>query len=220
MSPLVVTAHLVRGYSARDPWSPALEGILAYALMRERLSPDDFAAQAAQPTQLAPVEGLPLERVTFEDAWWWACSSPDPVGNYGRERRHFHRRFDDQHERHLVDGVRTVMTAAGPYKSARLSDVRVLCRALRWSVVGEAGEIARLLDGVIQVGRRRGVGYGEVSRWEVSLAGEAEAEAARWRRPVPAAAAAARGLSGPTMPWGLTPPSYAPACQALCVMPT
>lgn len=211
MKPLEITAHLVAGYSSKDPWSPSLDGALAYVEMRRRLG-DDFAASSAIPSSLRPVEGLPLEVCRWGDQWWYAASSPIIVGLHGRDRRFFHRRFDDRHERYLPSGVKKVMTAAGPYKTTRLFDVHVICRALRWHVIGERTRIEDMLTEIDQIGGRRGVGYGRVERWQIE---DGNARIARGHRPLPADLQEVQGSQ--VMPWGLVPPGRATIAE--CVMP-
>lgn len=214
MMPLCIRARLLNGYVARDPWSPTLDGILAAVVMRERLGAEAYAISAASPRTWSAVEGLPLAVERDGDLWWYQASSPRPVGEAGRERRHYHRRFDDQHERFLVEGVRRVMTAAGPYKATRLHDTRVICRGVEWHVVGDREEIDRLLRSVSQVGARRGCGYGEVVEW---LIGAGDEDQARHRRPLPRSYAERVGIRGPVVPWTLVPPARHSIVD--CVMP-
>lgn len=215
MTPLIVKARLRNGFVQRDPWSPTLDGIVAAIVMRDRLGADAFAANASRNALMEPVEGLPFEVVRDDAHWWYAVSSPRLLGVAGRERRHFHRRFDDGLERHLEVGVKRVQTSAGPYKNARLFDTRTICRGVEWHVVGDAEALRRILAKVSQIGARRGVGYGEVVEWIVADGGDAEE--ARFRRPLPAAFAAQLGISGPVMPWGLVPPARTGLVD--CVMP-
>lgn len=215
MQPLVVRARLRNGYVARDPWSPSLDGIIAAAVMRERIGMDAMVVNGARAVDMTPVEGLPLEVVRDGEHWWYAASSPAAVGIVGRERRHFHRRFDDQLERHLVGDIKRVQTSAGPYKNARLFDTRVICRGLEWHAIGDGAEMRRLLSGVAQIGARRGVGYGEVTEWIVIDGGDSEQ--ARFRRPLPEAFACRIGVDGPVVPWGLVPPARVGLVD--CIMP-
>jgi CRISPR type IV-associated protein Csf3 len=219
MKPLRVLCHLCNGFVRRDPWSPAIDGVLAAALMRERLGDDEYAISAAQPSKLMQVEDLPLAKERFGDHWWYCASIPAVVGAAGKERKNFHRRFDDHRERWLEDGAKKVLTSAGPYKSARLWDTRVICRGVEWHVVGDAAEVERLLRRITQLGGRRGVGYGAIAGWEVTPDG-ADEQAARLRRPLPVAYAEANGVTGPVVPYGLTPPSWCAAWKTDCVMPT
>lgn len=215
MRPLCVRAVLRNGIVVRDPWSPTLDGIVAAVVMRERLGEEDYVLGGAVPSSLTIVEGLPFVVRSYGDHWWYAVSSPVIVDEIGRERRHYHRRFDDHEERFLRDGVRRVMTAAGPYKGSRLVDTRVLCHAVEWHAVGDAVEVERLVRDVVQIGGRRAVGYGEVVRWEIDETGDMEI--ADRHRPLPVEYAAALGIEGPVMPWGLAPPLR--IHQVECVMP-
>ena len=211
---LRIRARLRNGYVSRDPWTPTIDGILAAVVMRRRLG-DDYAVSAAQPSKLGPVTGLPLEVVRHGDLWWYAASSPRPISEAARERRHFHRRFDDQHERYLADGIKRVMTSAGPYKATRLHDTRVICRGIEWHVVGDMAQIRALLDDVDQVGGKRDIGYGEVVEWLIDDAGVADI--ARCHRPLPVAYAQEHGCTGIAMPWGIVPPLRIQ--QVDCIMP-
>lgn len=215
MTPLRIRAGLVRGFAAKDPWSPAIDGIIAAVVMRDRIGSEEFVLRGSRNSTLEHVTGLPIEIVRDGDRWWYASSSPLIVDIAGRERRYFHRRFDDQHERHLVDVVKRVMTAAGPYKSTRLFDTRVIASAVEWHVIGDQTEIERILRRVSQIGGRRGIGYGEVSEWSVTADGDASI--ARHHRPLPVTYAEAHGIDGQRMPWGLVPPGRLDPVD--CVMP-
>lgn len=208
MQPLRICARLINGYAAKDPWSPALDGIVAAVVMADRLGWDYFTGTA--PSAMEPVTGLPFEVRHEGNLWWYAVSSPIIVGFAGREKKAFHRRFDDQHERHLAPDVGRVLTAAGPYKATRLHDTRVICRALDWHVVGDEAALRPILDRVAQVGARRGIGCGLVSGWEIA---PGDAEIARTHRPLPAAQFPDRM----SMPWGLHPPARLGAVE--CAMP-
>jgi CRISPR type IV-associated protein Csf3 len=213
MTPLRIRARLRNGYVARDPWTPTLDGILAAVTMRRRLG-DDYASSAANPSRLEAVTGLPLEVVRSDDLWWYAASSPRPLGAVARERRFYHRRFDDQHERYLAERIKHVQTSAGPYKNTRLYDTRVICRGVEWHVVGEAAPIRAMLAEVEQIGARREVGYGEVVEWLIDAG---DATIARLRRPLPVAYARVHEVAGTEMPWGIVPPLR--INPVLCVMP-
>lgn len=218
MRPLTVTAHLLQGYVAADPWSPALDGILAYWALREQLGEEEFALGMTGQRALTEAE-LPLAVETdADDRWWYQCSAPVALGEAQQFARHVHRRFDDQHERYLRDGVKRVETAAGPYKNYRNRSLVRLARAVRWHAVGDAAAIERLLRRCAFVGAGSTHGWGEVARWEVTPDAGGERMARFWR-PLPSGFAAAHGVEGLEMRWGIRPPGRAPEHQALCVMP-
>jgi CRISPR type IV-associated protein Csf3 len=214
MTPLVVRADTPAGFAQSEPWAPTLDGVLAAAEMRLRLGDRYYSAR---PADLAPVEGLPLGVERQGDLWWYQAGAPEIVGGAGVDLRMFHRRFDDQHERRLEAGVKKVMTAAGPYKTTRLATRRVVCRAVEWRAIGAAEEIEALLATVDQIGGKRGAGYGVVSRWTVREGGPADAERARFGRPLPVAFAAAHGVTGPEVPLGIVPPAR--LAPVPCVVP-
>jgi CRISPR type IV-associated protein Csf3 len=215
MRALRIRAVMRNGIVARDPWSPSIDGIVASVVMRERLGEEEFTANAVRSADLAPVAGLPFEVVRSGDHWWYAVSSPVLVDMAGRQRRPFHRRFDDQMERYLDPDVRRINTSAGAYKNARLYDTRVICRAIEWHAIGDADRLKAVLATVYQIGARRGVGYGEVAGWEITEDGCHET--ARHNRPLPESYAQSLGLHGPVIPWGLVPPARIGLVD--CVMP-
>lgn len=219
--PLVVTAHLANGLVQLDPWSPALDALLAYWWLREALGEEAFALGMTGSREQVDAE-LPLAR-DRDDAtglWWWRCSSPvlDPVARF---HSHTHRRFDEVAASERVPGtVRTVLTAGGPYKTYRNQQPRVVTPAVTWEAEGDAAEVARLLRRCANIGRGHTHGYGAVRRWEVVARDDPEvARRARFARPLPVAFAAAHGIEGPRAVWGVRPPGRNPAHQTLCVLP-
>ncbi|NGR09337.1 hypothetical protein G5B41_17495 [bacterium SGD-2] len=215
MQPIKITAHLYNGFTSSDPWSPSIDGILAYWVMRERLG-DDFHSPT-NPMEMQPVEGLPLQRIEHGDWWWYAASSPI-YQTHASARKYAHRRFDDAHEARLdLQGKSgKVLTAAGPYKNARIPLLLRVTDSVEWHVIGDQAEIERLLGRCGNIGAKFGSGYGRVKRWSFS---PGDAEIAMRQRPVPADYAAAQGIVGEEMRWGLRPPARLPINTTMCVMP-
>lgn len=218
MEPLRVVADLVQGYVAADPWSPALDAILAYWLLRERLGEEEFALGMTGARPLVE-PALPLERIEHGDDWWWACSSPIH-GDAIRFARWFHRRFDagDAYDR-VDERTKRVLVAGGAYKNYRNRDLVTapLDGVLTWHAIGDAAEVARLLRRCTHIGRGGARGNGAVRAWTVSADGDPEI--ARRHRPLPADYALAIGAAGPVQRWGIRPPGRAPEHQRVCVMP-
>lgn len=219
MIPLIVTAHLASPYSTSDPWSPALDGILAYWATRERLGEEEFALGMTGHRELVEVD-LPLARVDAGDTWWWACSSPlvDAVQQFDS---YTHRRFDDAAALTATpETVRRVLTAGGPYKIYRTRHVRVVAPSVRWHVIGDADEIQRLLARCHNIGAGHTRGWGQVREWTVDPGGNPQT--ARFRRPLPVAFATdhLEHLGpGTQLVWGIRPPGRRPEQKALCFMP-
>lgn len=214
--PLVVTAYLATAYSAADPWSPSLDGILAYWAAREQLGEEAFALNATGAAGYTDI-ALPLGREEQGGWWWWQCSSPVAVNPRERFTRHFHRRFDADEASRRTRGANRVETKGGPYKEFRNPRLMTVAEALRWHVIGEAGEIHRLLRYCAHVGFGHTKGYGQVERWDVAPGGDERL--ARFLRPLPVAFARLHGISGMELTWGIRPPGRAIEHQTRCVMP-
>jgi CRISPR type IV-associated protein Csf3 len=218
MEAMVVIARLAQGYSAADPWSPSLDGILAYWRLREELGEEELTLGMTGHRPLV-VADLPLQRESWGDMWWWQCSSPMPAGgDEERFERHYHRRFDEgQAYRYAPKGTRAVLTSAGPYKAYRHRRQIVVCEELRWHAIGDAAEVRRLLRRCDFIGHGIGRGWGEVIEWTIEPGGDEWL--ARYHRPLPYEFAEAHGLRGAPLEWGLVPPGRDPRNRALCVMP-
>jgi CRISPR type IV-associated protein Csf3 len=215
MRPLRVIARLQNSFNAVDPWSPAIDGILAYQVIRGMLG-DDFSTQS--PTDLTIDADLPLERIEHDGRWWWACSSPqyDVITKYARYE---HRRFDFQHAiDHLHDGTKNILVVGGPYKNARNRNMMTVTDSVQWHVIGDADGIRDLVAGCTSIGARRGSGCGVVLDWMVTEEG-ADEHAARFRRPLPFAYAESHGVTGAPMEWGYIPRPHWDMERTLCVMP-
>lgn len=215
MQPIKITAHLYNGFTSSDPWSPSIDGILAYWVMRERLG-DDFHSPT-NPMEMQPVEGLPLQRIEHGDWWWYAASSPI-YRTHASARKYAHRRFDDAHEAQLDLRGKSgkVLTAAGPYKNARIPLLLRVTDRVEWHVIGDQAEIERLLRKCGNIGAKFGSGYGRVKRWEYS---PGDGTISLHCRPLPVEYAESLGIVGEEMRWGLRPPARLPINTTMCVMP-
>lgn len=214
MTPLKITARLYNGFAAADEWSPNLDGILAYWQLR-LADPDGFLTTQGRSDLMEPADGLPLEKITDGDLWWWACSSPIYT-LHQTHRAYFHRRFDDQHERLLPDGAKTVLTSAGPYKNYRKSLMLRVTNEVVWHCVGDEAAIRDLLHHCGHIGAKPAQGYGRVREWRIE---PGDLMTALYHRPLPTEYARLKGIDGPVMRWGIRPPARIAANQAECVMP-
>lgn len=220
MKPLVVTAHLATAYSAADPWSPSLDGILAYWWLREHLGEEEFAlGMSGHREQVDPV--LPLGREEYDGLWWWQCSSPITEPRQ-RFQRYFHKRFDNQYAVDMLpEKTGKVLTAGGPFKEFRNPRYMTVAPEVHWHCIGDADEIRRLLRLCYNIGFGYTKGYGQVMHWTVEESGDAHI--ARFHRPLPVEFAAEHrddvGTGSTVMTWGYRSPGRDPANQTLCVMP-
>ena len=216
MKPLKITAHLVDGFVSSDKWSPSIDGIIAFSLIREALGDEEFAIQCGSVIKSSDVVALPLEKISHGEFRWYACSFPAFETN-SKTVKHFHRRFDQHHSDKLDLGGKSgkILTAAGPYKNYRRKIEKINAREITWHVIGEEHTISAALDSITHVGSKIAQGYGEVRRWSVS---QGDAELARRYRALPKPYADIHGVSGTLMQWGISPPAR--DNSTLCVMPS
>lgn len=216
MEPLIVTAEMATAWTASDPWSPAIDAIIAYWLLHEQLGEEEFAARQGGWSTMEDAE-LPLAREQHGDWWWWQASSPlsDLAAGFNRA---FYRRFN-LHESvtYLPERTKRVLTAGGLYRTHQRQRSMQVSSSVVWHVIGDGAEIERLLRRCAFVGSGHTRGYGQVARWRVESGGDARI--ARFHRPLPVAFAEAHDVAGAAMEWGLRPPVRNPASRTLCVMP-
>lgn len=211
---LKITAHLQNGFAASDPWSPSIDAILGYWLMRERMGEEAFEASQAVDSGMSAVEGLPLEVERHGTLWWYICSSPiyDTQAEF---LRYFHRRFDVQHaEQYMIPKKGRANIKAGPHKNFRLSSRVIVTPAVTWHAEGDRVDVQSLLRRCHWIGSKTGAGNGRVLRWDVTEDGDPQI--ASQHRPIPDEAAEGGGVR---MIWGFRPPGRLRDNQALCVMP-
>lgn len=219
MEPLRVVARLANGFATNDVWSPSLDGILAYWLLREQLGEEEFALGCSGQRPRVEPAGMPLaEEVDAESGRrWWLASSP----RYRKDAempRYLHRRFDAYLAETYSSQRARVEIKGGPFKAYRVMFPLILTPAIEWHVVGDAAEIRRLLRRCEAIGYRRNVGFGTVREWVVTPDGADEALARTWR-PLPRATAERLGLSGPALEYGYRPDVRDPANRTVCVLP-
>ncbi len=216
MRPLRVTAVLADGRVATVDGFLPLDSILAAAWMRLN-RPDLYYGQdcGRLPADELFHPPLPLERRTENGEWFWACSFAQytPVGE-GID--HWHKRFDAQYERYVdFQGRRgRVADKSGPYKSYRMPLVYMVAPTLTWYAVGDGAAVESLLAGIAGIGKKVGIGYGQVARWTVEDWGEDLSCRDRRGRPM-------RTLPTKDGPFygGIRPPYWHPANQVMCARP-
>ena len=221
-----VTAHLVNGYVAADDWTPALDGILAWAMLR-RDCPEVLDVGVIDGPPIEPE--LPVERLGSGDDWYYACSSPVPALDH-KHVIHYHKRFDDQYAEHLDAGKRRKVNASsGRYKSYRLMGILRVTSSVSWYLIGDPGGVRELLELVQAIGEKRAHGYGVVQRWVVdevpTTEGSVLSSFVKWWmaackfRPLPVDSPEAASAGALVMTWGIRPPAWWVGNQRLCQMP-
>lgn len=157
--PLQVTATL-GGAIALPNFPLALDALLAWAVCAGEgmLAPVDGIRPVHIPVALAP--GGRFHLASFSLAAW-----------EGFENRWVNRRFPLPEAQNMgAPSLKRILLSGGPCKSFRLPLETGHLRddRLTWYCRGDRARVAELLQRVTHLGKRRGVGYGQVLRWEVA----------------------------------------------------
>lgn len=159
MQPLCVRARLA-GQVSLPSGMLALDSLLAAAVaVREGYPPASVGGYRHIDVPLEWAPGRRFHLASFAVARWEE-----------HDVRFINRRFPLELAQDLGNlKLRRVNLSAGPTKSYRipLEVGHVVEDMLTWWCVGEPRGVAELLDGVTHLGKRRGVGLGEVLGWEV-----------------------------------------------------
>jgi hypothetical protein len=209
MVPITVTAHLAAGFSSGDSWSPTLDGILAWAFMKEKLGPD-FGTNI----DLHPVTGLPLAVNTFGSRfWWYECGLPEWETKDRREKR-VHRTSDCAMSVRSLGGRSKIGTGIVNHDNLRRLRLARATDKVTWKAVGFPDEVQRLLSHVSAVGSGWSRGYGRVTRWTVEPGFQGSL-----RRHIPLEVARYDGIDGRELEMALVPPSHLAENRVMCVIP-
>lgn len=160
-TPIVVRAHVPQAVFLPTD-SVMLDALLAAAVViRDRIPP------ALIESEIVPIE-VPLVREPG-GRFHLASSGHFEVQEY--EARHLHKRTPlEEYKRHGKRTLGSVSIASGPDKPSRIPiSVAYVKDGLItwWAMASDVDEVRRLLGLVISLGKRRAVGNGRVSRWDV-----------------------------------------------------
>ena len=188
--------------AAYDP--PNLDNILAWAVVMEATG-GAGPPHEAQGGYLLP---LPLRALWRDPEGYplWAVTPLAPEGMSVEDVAILHKRAQSGEWTGTKSGKLRLNTSAGRWMERRIPQPVIICDEWICRCQGDAEEIARLLQSVAWVGKRRHAGFGEVERWRVAPAPAFSlVEGGRLTRSVPVGAAELL----PRMPG--TPPSPAVA---------
>jgi len=242
MQPLQITASLAGSISLARPEDLALDGILAYQVLRRHFGADFYAlpdpkehlafarlplAMRGKPSDF--IEGMstgsvwykPRELVLDASLWYWATSSAQ-IDVKARDTQHWNKRFDT--EPALSDHidfngkVQRVLIEQGRYKSYRMPLPMLVCDRVIWYAYGDMEAIANLLCGVAGLGKKRSQGVGAVLRMTIE---PIEEDYSEWKdgelmRPIPGSLFAGTPLDVQYIAYRA--PQWHPINQSMCVV--
>lgn len=214
---LRVTAVLNNGFSSQFNWTPSIDGIIAYQWMKEKLGVNEFIETHGVTSMQSTVDDLPIEKVVFNDIWWYKCSSPI-FSLLELNKTHIHRRFNVvEVETRAAGKLKKIEVTKGAYKNARIPVNNKITGSVEWHVCGDKKEITRLLNTVTHIGSQRRAGFGAVQKWIVEVGGDIEK--ANLYRPLPIEFAKQHGVNGVEMDWAIRPPAKVVDNMKHCIIP-
>lgn len=162
MKSLRVVAEMASGLVALDGLD--LASLVALEVLREA-HPEGLPDPKSEGVLDCRDYPVPFDLRGDGDQWWYACSDMQgkPLAD---AKDHFHSRIDTDRAVPMTTAGKIAVTY-GRYKPTRLPVYAKLYRRVWWWCVGDDRELRRLLDGVTNLGKFRGHGYGHVGRWNV-----------------------------------------------------
>jgi len=163
---LRIRAYLSTGVIS-DQYLP-LDAVLYYHLVRREM-PEQVITKSRESNVRAGANiNVPiLKSGPKNELWFYACSFaqfPDVVA----EDSSFKVKTGDwlRHEEHF-DAKKKIDIQRGKFKNAHLKLYYRHCPYIDWYCVGNAKEIAELLQFCTHIGKNSGDGWGQVLRWEI-----------------------------------------------------
>lgn len=219
--PLKITAHLAGSIALARPEDIALDGLLAYEVLRRHFGADFY--HLPDPKEKLYFAALPLEmrgrpspkivqlptgalwmepgkQNIDESLWYWACSSAQ-IEVKGHDTQYWNKRFDTAPalSDHIDFGgrVEKVIIEQGRFKAYHMPLTTMIAEKIEWYAYGDREVIADILCPLMAIGKKRVQGQGHVLRWEVE---EVQEDYSEWKdgqlmRPIP----------GPLLPKDVTP---------------
>jgi hypothetical protein len=159
--PLMVVAEL-DGDIILPRMTPALDGLLAYAVAQEHQLPPIEVQGDEAPTIEVPLARSPCGR--YHQASFG-------IGRVNKSTlQYYHRKWPIEVSQALSsEKTKGIDVAAGRNKSYRLPVERahLVSDRLWWFAVGHVAEVRNLLTWVTRIGKKRSMGAGKVTAWRV-----------------------------------------------------
>ena len=210
--PLVIRLYLEIGsqLAGYDPLH--LDNLLARCVVNEATEWEGLSPENGQEGYLLPV---PLARLWVNPRGYplWAATPFQPGLGAEGDVQYWHKRRQTGRWTRTARGTFSMPPARGRWMERRVPVPTVVAPYWEATCVGNAREIARLLEQIRYAGKRRSVGLGAVHHWEIAAASEGFAlvRNGRLTRPLPALAVelldGAMPVGAPA-PVGWTPPQW------------
>ncbi len=216
--PITIKVDLSSPLAVLDDWTPSIEAILEFAWLDER----GLYSAHVNPEKIIIPE-LPIQRSVLESQSYWCCSSPHYQFDCQYSDRR-NKRWAGQSEGYPVDwqGKRQkIQTDGGPYKSGNTPVFARLVKSIYWWSIGNIDEVSKMLSAVTSIGKHRGIGYGQVSKWSVR---QSPSDYHLWgkngqlMRPIPVECCPA-DVPHTRRRWAWVTPFHLPESRAICAMP-
>ena len=232
MQPLQITAYVAGSISLARPEDLALDGLLAYQVLRKHFGSDFYTLP--DPKEVLYFARLPLEMrgesvsvqtgdlFPVESLWYWACSSAQ-IAVKGRDTQYWNKRFDTQAalSDHIDFGgrVEKILIEQGRYKAYHMPLPTLVCDKVVWYAYGDAEQIADLLCPIMAIGKKHSQGNGHVIQWEIEPIAEdwSEWKDGKLMRPIPGPLA--RGITPLDIQYiAYRAPQWHSSNQMMCVV--
>jgi len=216
MEPLVIRLYLKQASQLAGYDPLILDGLLARCVVDQALGwerlPDLHDDGYALPVPLKclwrDARGYPL----------WAATPFYPANGAEGDVQYWHKRQQSGRFTGTKRGTFNILSTKGRWMERRVPTPTVVAEHWTATCIGNAREIANLLEPLRYVGKRRGAGFGAVHHWEIE---PAEAfglvRDGRLLRPMPAMAIELLSPHMPEVapaPVGWTPPQWHPPLWA------
>lgn len=209
MRPLRIVAELADPVAYYHPVH--FDGILSSAVVE-----DVTGGAGVPPSSDWYYIPLPLRVVwrTQDGVPLWASTDMEPVGQYENEIIYWHRRAPEPYMT-----WRNIITTSGRHKEKRTPLPCIVANEMACHVIGNANEIARLLERVTAIGKKRH-SLGAVRRWLISPIDEFSfVRDGVFLRPVPAGMFGGVDIDamGTLRLEAFTPPYWHVMSRAMCI---
>lgn len=148
----------------------------------------------------------------------WAATPFYPVSDCVADVAYWHKRAQSGQFTRTKSGRFSIRATQGRWMERRVPLPTQVCDIWQATCIGDAAEIARLLQPLSHVGKRRSSGFGEVLRWEVGPGAFVLVRDGRLTRAMPALAlpelVPGRLPVEQPAPVGWTPPQWKPSLFA------